>query len=100
MVVDALDECSEIDGTRTKLLTELRSFEGTVSLLITSRDLISIARDFRETKRLDIKASVRDLRRYVERQFSRKPRLAIHVDGDSSLREEIVEKIIEKVAGM
>ena len=98
VVVDALDESSEVDGTRANLLNTLRSLG--VSLLVTSRDLDSITRDFHGTKRLDIKASEQDLRTYIESQIALKPRLATHVKNDPTLREKIGTKIIEKVEGM
>jgi hypothetical protein len=59
IIVDALDECSEIDKNRAKLLTVLQSFASIVNVLVTSRDLSSIVRDFRATKRLDIHANMK-----------------------------------------
>ena len=100
IVVDALDESSEVDGTRVQLLKDLRSLGVSVSLLVTSRDLDSITRDFDGEKRLDITASEQDLRRYIESQIIHKPRLASHVRKNPVLGEEIVKKIVEKVKGM
>lgn len=100
IVVDALDECSEVDGTRAKLLALLRTLSNTVNLLVTSRDLPSIATEFCETKRLEIYASDDDVRRYIENRIHREPRLAKHVDGHPAIQDEIVEKIIENVRGM
>lgn len=100
IVVDALDECSEIDGTRAKLLAALRSMPSTVKLLITSRDLPSIAAEFREANRIDINANDEDLQKYIEGRIPREPRLATHVRGCPSLRDEIVKKIIENARGM
>jgi hypothetical protein len=48
LIVDALDECREDDGTREKLLKVLRSLDGNVNLMVTSRDLPPIARSFEE----------------------------------------------------
>jgi len=100
ILVDALDECSEVDGTRIKLLSALRSLANTVNLLVTSRDLASIAQDFHGTKRLDIRASDHDVRRYIEGRIPRESRLARHVDGHQTLQEELVKKVIENVRGM
>jgi hypothetical protein len=100
IVVDALDECSEVDGTRARLLALFRTLSNTVNLLVTSRDLTSIATDFCETNRLDIYASDGDVRRYIEGRIPREPRLAKHVGGHPTLQDEIAEKIIENVQGM
>jgi len=93
IVVDALDECREDDGTRANLLRALRSLG--VNLMVTSRDLVSIARDFQETIRLDIRADDQDVRRYIEGRIARAPRRHLNV-----LQETIVKKITENVRGM
>jgi len=100
IVVDALDECSEVDGPRGRLLAALRTLTSSVNLLITSRDLSSIAVDFHGTKRLDIHASDGDVQRYIEGRIPHESRLARHVDGYPMLQEEIVKKILENVRGM
>jgi len=100
IVVDALDECPEDNGTRAGLVTELRSLPGTVNLMVTSRDLTSIARVFLGAKRLDIRANTQDLRRYIQGRISREPRLAGHVKGDPTLQDYIVKKVLENVRGM
>lgn len=100
VVVDALDECPEVCGTRADLLKALRTLTSSVNLLITSRDLVSIAADFHGIKRLDIRASDDDVRRYIEGRIPRLPWLAKHVAGHPMLQEEIVDKILENVQGM
>jgi len=99
IVVDALDECSEVNGTRGRLLAALRTLMSSANLLITSRDLASIAADFRGTKRLDIHASDDDVRRYIEGRIPHESRLGRHVDGHPMLQEEIVKKVLESVRG-
>jgi len=81
IVVDALDECPEVDGTRARLLAALQTLQGTFNLLVTSRDLASIAEDFCETKRLDIYASDDDVRKFIQNRIPREPRLARHIHG-------------------
>jgi len=100
IVVDALDECSEVEGTRGRLLGRLKHCQSTVNLLVTSRDLASIAADFRGTKQLDIYARDDDVRRYIEGRIPHESRLARHVDGHPMLQEGIVKKILENVRGM
>ena len=100
IVVDALDECSEVNQTRAGLLKALRSLGSNVSLLVTSRDLTELALHFCDTKRLDIRATNEDVQRYIEDRISRGGRLAIHVKQSRTLQAEIVGKIIEQVDGM
>jgi hypothetical protein len=95
IVVDALDECREDDGTRTNLLRVLQSLAGMVNLMVTSRDLVSIAREFEETKRLNIRANNQDVQRYIEGRIARAPRRHLKV-----LQESIVRKMVENVRGM
>lgn len=100
IVIDALDECSEVDGTRCRLLAALGTLKATVNLLVTSRNLASIAENFRETKHPDICASDIDVSRYIQNRIPREPRLARHVRAYPTLQEEIVKKILENVRGM
>jgi hypothetical protein len=95
IVVDALDECTEDYGTRANLLRVLRTLPGTVNLMFTSRDLSSIARQFRGTKRLDIQAHGEDLRKYVRGRIASLPRQ--HLIG---LQEVIEDKVVEVSGGM
>jgi len=97
VVVDALDECS--DSTREELLPALRSLAGT-NLLVTSRDIASIARDFQEDKQLNIRAREEDIRNYIEGRIPRLRFLKIHVDKDAALKEDIVKAIVESADGM
>jgi hypothetical protein len=95
IIVDALDECSEDNGTRANLLQSLRSLHGTVNLMVTSRDLLSIARQFTETKRLDIVADDQDVRRYILSRIASMPRQHLIV-----LQDTIVNTIVANVGGM
>jgi hypothetical protein len=94
IVVDALDECPEDNGTQANLLKALRSLTGSVNLMVTSRDLPSIAQHFRATKHLDIRANNQDLRKYIESRVSLAPR---HVQNS---QETIVKQIVDNVGGM
>ena len=94
LIVDALDECREDDGTREKLLKVLRSLYGNVNLMVTSRDLPPIARNFDGTKQLCIRAKDDDIRTYVEGRIALAPR---HL---KRLQETIVSRIIENARGM
>ena len=95
VVVDALDECSEGNDTRANILKALRSLGRTVNLVVTSRDLPSIASEFQDAKCLSIYAHNDDMRRYIEGRIARTPRRHL-----KTLQETIVSKIIENVKGM
>ena len=94
VVVDALDECCEEDGTRATLLNVLESLAGNVSLMVTSRDLPSIAREFEGKKRLTISANDEDIKAYIKGRIALAPR---HL---KNLQDTIVTKMIESVQGM
>jgi hypothetical protein len=96
IIVDALDECSEADGTRADLVETLRSLRAeNVNLMVTSRDIpsIDLVHDFKDAKRLDIQARDEDVRAYVGSHISRH-RFA------SNLKQAIVDKIVENAKGM
>ena len=94
IVVDALDECREDDATRAMLLEVLRSLPGQVNLMVTSRDLPSIARDFNGAKRLHIRAKDDDIKIYIEGRIALGPR---HL---KRLQYVIVNRLVENVKGM
>ena len=99
IVVDALDECSEADGTRAKLLSVLQSL-GFTHLLATARPLSSILEDFQGIPKLEIHANDHDVQRYIEERIPHEPWLDKHVKGHPLLQEEIIKKIIQNVKGM
>jgi hypothetical protein len=94
IIVDALDECREDDATRALLLEVLRSLPLQVNLMVTSRNLPSIRRDFVGTKLLHIRAKDDDLRVYIEGRIALGPR---HL---KNLQDAIVNKIVENAKGM
>jgi hypothetical protein len=98
IVIDALDECLERD--RAYLITQLQSMGSIVSLMVTSRPLISMEKLFEAATRLDICADNDDVRKYIGGRISRDNRLAVHVEGDRALQETVIYKIIVKARGM
>ncbi|EGN97177.1 hypothetical protein SERLA73DRAFT_10382, partial [Serpula lacrymans var. lacrymans S7.3] len=96
IIVDALDEISEDDDTRSEMLHCLQSLEG--SLLVTSRDISSIKVVLHEALRIDICAHEDDVRNYITNRI----RLRTQLDrllGDA-LREEAIERLIREAQGM
>jgi len=94
IVVDALDECREDDATRAMLLAVLRSLPEQVNLMVTSRNLPSISRDFEGAKRLHIRAKDDDIRVYIEGRIALGPR---HL---KNMQEAIVDKLVDNAKGM
>jgi hypothetical protein len=93
IVVDALDECSETNGSRMKLVQALRSLTGPINLMVTSRDLPSIEQHFRDAQRLHIHATGEDVMKYVQSQLD-------HYPGLMCFRDTIINKIVGSVGGM
>jgi hypothetical protein len=102
IVVDALDECSDSEIWKG-LLKELRSLYGNINLMITSRYLPAIEREFdrggmfSKSIRLEIRATDRDVRKYLEGQMFQ---LANCVSKNMSLQEDIKNDIVKAVDGM
>jgi hypothetical protein len=67
IVVDALDECTDRDGTRTKLIDRLRQLQAraNVRLMCTSRFIPDIEEMFRSDAVLEVRVNEQDVRRYV-----------------------------------
>jgi hypothetical protein len=88
-VVDALDECSESDGTRQEFLAEARKLPLSASLLVTSRPLATIERDFGNEGLLEISASKADVRSYVDSRLLKERRLVLNIRSEPAPREQI-----------
>ena len=66
IIVDALDECPESNRTRKSFLAEIRKLQPTVHLLITSRHIPAIEREFETAAKIEIRASDEDVRKRLE----------------------------------
>ena len=97
IIIDALDECS--DDTRDRFLTEIRKLPS-IHLLVTSRHVLTIEREFDKAVSVEITASNEDVRRYLESRMERERRLARYVRTDPTLKETIISIIVEKAKGM
>ena len=100
IVIDTLDECSESNGTRDSFLTEIRKLQPNVNLLIASRHISTIEREFENQARVEIRASDDDVRRYLESRIERERRLQCLVGEDMGLQGTIINTIVEKAKGM
>jgi hypothetical protein len=100
VVLDALDEYSESDGTRQLFLTEIRRFIPNISLLVTSRDITNIELEFQKAARLEIRANDKDVRSYLKSRIEGQPQLTRHIEKDATLRDAILDTIVKKANGM
>ena len=98
VVVDALDECS--DEIREQLVNELVSLKPSISLLVTSRPVLSIETMFREATIIPIVPNENDLKIYIDRRLEIETKLHKIVQTDLLLQQEIKDTLIAKNQGM
>ncbi|KAH7131267.1 hypothetical protein EDB81DRAFT_660081, partial [Dactylonectria macrodidyma] len=99
IVIDALDECPEMDNNRTNFFNELFSLRNKTGLniLATSRFIPDIEKRFQGCLSLEICASRDDVWNFLEEQM---PQLPDFVNQDADIRREIKTKINDAVDGM
>ena len=100
IVVDALDECQEGNGTRANLLAALRRLKPFVSLLVTSRFTVNIPVELGSHKRLEIVANQMDIQIYVLYQLRRLHAISRIIESDPDFRDLIVQSILKASSGM
>ena len=100
IVIDALDECPEGNRTRESFLTEIRKLQPTIYLLVTSRHILAIEREFEQAARIDIYASGEDVKKYLKYRIESEGRLVRLVKPDPALQAAIVNTIVENAKGM
>ncbi|KAH0523952.1 hypothetical protein TsFJ059_008884 [Trichoderma semiorbis] len=104
ILVDALDECQGSDGCRANLLTDMFFLrdKSKVNIFATSRLIPEIMEKFEACKRMEIRATEDDVRRYVHGQLDggnieHLPSLIKH---KPELKHEIIKGISDAVDGM
>lgn len=100
IVIDALDECQNLDGSRQKFLTELFSLQerSGCNLFMTSRVIPEIVDRFKETSiSLEIRASTEDIERYLKGNTGQLPAF---VQQSQGLQQMIAAEISKAVDGM
>ena len=100
IIIDALDEYIERDGTRDTLLNELRHLPFNIGLLVTSRYVSTIEYGFNSDRNLEIRANDRDVERYLKSRIARSSQLARHIKADPGLESDIVATIVKNAQGM
>ena len=99
IIVDALDECTISDGCRQGFLSGLFSLQEKCrsSIFATSRPISSIEKEFQGNLKLEIHASDKDVRRYLDGHMFRLPGF---VTRSLEVQEEIKTAIVKAVDGM
>jgi NACHT domain len=96
IVIDALDECPEREGIRG-FIPEVRKLLPNAHLLVTSRHNPAIEHEFKKAARLEIRATDKDIKSYVDGRIREQPEF---IREDSTLRSAILDTIIQKADGM
>lgn len=98
VILDGLDEC--LENNRESLIAEIQKLPPSVHLLVTSRQIADIERLFENAARLEILARDEDVRRYLEGRIAGERRLNRLITSDPTLRDPVINTIVEKAEGM
>jgi hypothetical protein len=99
VIVDALDECQNSDGSREQFLSDLFGLQAVTqtSIFATSRFIPEITEEFSNSLVLEIRASEEDVLDYINGHIRRLPGF---VSRDPDLQSEIKVNIIKAADGM
>ena len=99
IVIDALDECRNDDGTRSLVLSENRKLQShfKTKLMATSRDIPEITQEFHGDMKLEVRASLSDLNFYLDDQITH---LSKSIQRNEELKQKIKRDIIGSAQGM
>lgn len=100
IIIDALDECSTENDTKTLLLEEIRNLQPDISLLVTSRPMENLQDELTVSASLQIGADDQDISSYISSRIQKEHRLKLHVLSDPNLQNIIVQTIVEGAKGM
>jgi ankyrin repeat domain-containing protein 50 len=100
ILINALDECCESNSTRDIFIAEIRKLQTIIHLLITSRYILTIEREFEKVAQVEICASDEDVRRYLECRIKSEDRLMRLIKADLALQATITNTIVENAKGM
>lgn len=99
IVIDALDECADIKGCRSKFLAEILNLrtKSAVNIFATTRHNMEITKQFEGSTFLEVFARGEDVRKYLDDHINRLPNF---VREDPKLKSEVEGTIIDSVQGM
>ena len=92
------DICPETN--REKFLRLVKKMESFVRVFITSRPHLDLQVKLTNIFRVDILASSSDIEAYLKSEINTNNRLSIFTAKDSKLKDEIIESVNQKAAGM
>jgi Cdc6-like AAA superfamily ATPase len=97
IIIDALDECQATDGSRSKLLSEILNLQAKTGagLFITSRYLPEMMKEFERSTSLEIRASDKDVLRYIDGRISwlLRSRISRYQDLQKTIRKEVLKAV-------
>ncbi|EEP77938.1 predicted protein [Uncinocarpus reesii 1704] len=96
--VDALDECPETN--RNIFLRLLKDLEPVARLFFTSRPNITPPVTFTGITRIEISTTKSEIETYLASEIKKNDRLARFITKDPKLKQEIIESVSQKAAGM
>lgn len=99
LVIDALDEFPDKEGTRSQFLHQIRLLQAKIDLrlLATSRSIPEIENEFESMPSLEIRANDADVKQFVMGQVYRLPNC---IQRDAVLQQTVRDEIVEAVDGM
>lgn len=100
IILDALDETNERDGTRHELIAELKKLSATAKILITSRYCTSDEEYFEPSSKIEIRALEADLVAYVGARMVEESRLTKHFKKEPGLAPLVLENVVKQAQGM
>ncbi|MCJ1331727.1 hypothetical protein MMC10_008419 [Thelotrema lepadinum] len=103
IVIDALDESEEADGTRDKLmshLVELQAHNAGLRILITSRPKQVASAHFPNAALLELSANQLDIHTYISERLKTETTLQRHFEATPELEPKILKTVNSKCQGM
>lgn len=99
LVIDALDECTDREGTRSNLISKLRSLQSNADLfiLVTSRFIPDIVNEFKSEPTIEVRASKADIELFLKGRMYQLPNC---VKRDDALQVLVQEKLAAAADGM
>ncbi|RSL87145.1 hypothetical protein CDV31_016307 [Fusarium ambrosium] len=98
ILIDALDECPE--DNREAFISLAEQVKSSVHLLITSRSNLDLTMSFKNLSRINVFAHSSDVEAYLNSKMSAKMRMRSFIAKDPTLRDDVINKLLEKADGM
>jgi hypothetical protein len=100
VVIDALDECTELNDVRRGLLEGILQMPSFVSILVTSRFIPMIGEILDEPPRLIVEAKDHDIHAHVRSRLDKEKTWARRVRLDQALAQRIGDSVVSRASGM